>query len=155
MSLFERIAVVLVPDLLSDSRSGGSRQQDFFPCGQDFLIRKFFLSAGNFFLTVGHFSYRREIFPNRGTFLLSVGEFFRSAGHFSYNRGTVFLSAGHFSCWWDIFPVDRGQNFREGHGNPVCRSPQRAGFLKTPGNPCPQGAGFLRSTGKDQTRQDF
>ena len=127
MSLFERIAVVLVPDLLSDSRSGGSRQQDSFPCGQDFLVRKFFPNRGKFF-------------PNRGTFLISVGEFFRSAGH--------------FSCWWDIFPVDRRQNFREGHGNPVCRSPQRAELLKTPGNPGPQGEGFSPEHG-ERPRQDM
>ena len=131
--MFERIAVVLVPDLLSDSRSGGSRQQDFFPCGQDFLIRKFFLSVGNF-------SYRWEIFPIGGkffpsvgiggTFFLSVGiggTFFLSVGHFSYPwdifpiRGTFFLSvghfsyppAGHFSYRWDIFP-DCGEDFRGG-----------------------------------------
>ena len=81
-----------------------------------------------------------KFFPNRGTFLISVGEFFRSAGH--------------FSCRWDIFPVDRRQNFREGHGNPVCRSPQRAELLKTPGNRGPQGEGFSPEHG-ERPRQDM
>ena len=111
----------------------GPVKQDSFPC-QDFLVRKFFPNRGKFFPNRGNF------FPNRGTFLISVGEFFRSAGH--------------FSCRWDIFPVDRRQNFREGHGNPVCRSPQRAELLKTPGNRGPQGEGFSPEHG-ERPRQDM
>ena len=119
LSLFERIAVVLVPGLLSDSRSGGSCQQDF-PVGRIFSSGHFsyrweiFPIGGKFFLSVGNFSHRWEIFPIGGyrwDIFPIGGTFFLPVGHFSYPRdifpiggtfflsarGTFFLSVGHFS----------------------------------------------------------